>query len=229
MPMAVRDLVGEWFESATRCGRSSPRAAMLLTGLGPRMPGTAGVLLTDVAGNDGGLAGQTVFARGGPGALTTAGRRGAIVRRRSAYRRGGGAGPALRRVGRRRHAGSGENHRCSDGGLILDPKTTLLDLLDPEALGPRLSWRAGNIRQRGATAKVNFALRGLPRSRPLTRTRGVLRGRILLAPSMAASTRSRALAKYGEMADAPLIEATIPSLVDPGLVDESRQERSNTC
>ena len=40
--------------------------------------------------------------------------------------------------------------------------TTLLDLLEPEVLGPRLSWRASNIRQNGATAKVSYALRALP-------------------------------------------------------------------
>ncbi|MEX2546728.1 MAG: NAD(P)/FAD-dependent oxidoreductase, partial [Chloroflexota bacterium] len=71
MPMAIRDLVDEWFESDALRAAIAARG-VLLSGFGPRMPGTAGVLLTDAAGNDGGLCGQTVFARGGPGALTTA-------------------------------------------------------------------------------------------------------------------------------------------------------------
>ena len=51
-----------------------------------------------------------------------------------------------------------------DAGLVVsaaDPKRTLA-LCDPVELGPTMLWRAGNIRQPGATAKVNLALSGLP-------------------------------------------------------------------
>jgi hypothetical protein len=44
-----------------------------------------------------------------------------------------------------------------------DPKRTVR-LLDPVAVGPTMHWRGENIRQPGATARVNFALSGLPRS-----------------------------------------------------------------
>ena len=42
-----------------------------------------------------------------------------------------------------------------------DPKRTL-GLCDPVELGPTMVWRAANIRQPGATAKVNLALSGVP-------------------------------------------------------------------
>ena len=69
--MAVADLVAESFES------DALRAALAWRGVrfgavGPWSAGTAAMLLTDGAGNDGGAAGETVFAKGGPGALSDA-------------------------------------------------------------------------------------------------------------------------------------------------------------
>src|SRR5207247_10665847 len=45
----------------------------------------------------------------------------------------------------------------------LDPKRTLLVLVDPVPLGPTLVWRAGNLRLPGVVGQVNMALAGLPR------------------------------------------------------------------
>jgi phytoene dehydrogenase-like protein len=220
--MAIRDLVGEWFDSDALRAVIASRA-MLLSGLGPRDPGSSGVLVTDVAGNDGGLAGQTVFARGGPGALTdaltgAARARGAEVRTNAAVAR-------VRRNGERVVGVALANGDEIDAGVVvstLDPRTTLLDLIEPEAVGPRLSWRASNIRQRGATAKVNLALRALPEFPAAYGDGRLLRGRLVLAPSMAALDEVARHAKYSGVADEPLIEATIPTLTDPSLVDGSR-------
>ena len=46
--------------------------AISFTALGAWSMGTTAALLADSAGNDGGAAGQTVFAKGGPGALSDA-------------------------------------------------------------------------------------------------------------------------------------------------------------
>lgn len=225
MPMAVRDLVEEWFESDFLRAVIAARAVML-SGLAPRMPGSAGVLLHDTAGNDGGLAGQTVLARGGPGALSDA--------LASAARLLGVAVRTGARVAAVRRSGEGAVGVTLHGGeeidapivvSALDPRTTLLSLLDPEVLGPRLSWRASNIRQRGMTAKVNFAMRALPHFPGAAHDPKVLRGRIVLAPSMKAIDEAARPAKYGEISAEPLIEATIPTLIDPGLVDSARSAR----
>ncbi|MEO6351344.1 MAG: NAD(P)/FAD-dependent oxidoreductase [Candidatus Limnocylindrales bacterium] len=224
IPMAVYDLIDEWFESDALRAVTAARG-VLLSGLGPRMPGTAGVLLSDGAGNEGGLAGQTVFARGGPGALTEA--LAAAARSFGATVR---TGVMVERV---LSDGDGDRARgvVLEGGeeiaapIVvsgLDPKTTLLSLLEPEVLGPRLSWRTSNIRQRGVTAKVNVALRGVPDFPGAREDPRQLRGRIVLAPSMAALERASDPAKYGAAADEPIIELTIPSLADPTLVDVER-------
>ena len=221
LPMAVADLVGEWFESdalrALICAR-----AVQYSALGPRMPGSAQLLLAEAAGNDGGLAGQSVFVRGGPGALADA--------LASAARAFGVDVRSDAEVVGVRHAGdrvqgialaSGEEIDAPVVVSGVDPKQTLLRLLPPEVLGPRLSWRASNIRQRGVTAKVNLALGGLPSFRGLDPAAGAprLRGRIVFAPGMRVLERATDGAKYGRMADEPYLEATIPTLIDPGLVE----------
>ncbi len=71
LPMAVADFVAEAFET------DALRAAIAWRGvrhsfLGPWSAGSTAILLGDSAGTDGGAAGQTVFAIGGPGALSEA-------------------------------------------------------------------------------------------------------------------------------------------------------------
>lgn len=222
LPMSVADLVADWFESDALQAVIAARG-ILLTRFGPRMPGTAAVLLTDSAGNDGGLAGQTVFARGGPGALSAAlasaaRSAGAEIRSSSEVRHVRHSGESVRGV----TLAGGEEIDATVVVSGLDPKTTLLSLLDPEVLGPRLSWRASNIRQSGVTAKVNFALRELPSFPAAGGDSRRLRGRILLSPSMSTLDRAADPAKYGDFSREPLIEVTIPSLVDPSLIDGQR-------
>jgi phytoene dehydrogenase-like protein len=187
LPMAVRDLTAEWFESDALQAAVAARG-VLYTGLGPRAPGTAAVLLTDAASGHGGIAGHSVAAR---------------VRHREEH----AVGLVL---------ASGDE---IDAPLIvstLDPRTTLLDLLEPELLGPRLSWRAANIRQTGVTASVTFELAAVPRFSAAAGDERLIRGRILIAPSMRYLDLASRAARYGESAEDPLIEATIPSLLDGG-------------
>ena len=221
LSMPVADLVGEWFESELLRAVVAARGIQY-TGFGPLAPGTAQVLLADAAGNDGGLAGQSVFARGGPGKVGQA--------LAAAVTAAGGevrTGADVKQVRRRddRVAGvtldSGEEIDAPVVVSGLDPKTTLLDLLEPEVLGPRLSWRAGNIRSNGATAKVNLALADLPRFPGVEEDEAKvrLRGRIVFAPSIAALIAATTPAKYGQLPAEPYMEATIPSLVDAALVE----------
>ena len=71
LPMAIADFVAESFTSesirATLAWRGVRHVAM-----GPWSAGTTKVLLDDAAGNDGGACGETVYARGGPGAVADA-------------------------------------------------------------------------------------------------------------------------------------------------------------
>jgi phytoene dehydrogenase-like protein len=117
--------------------------------------------------------------------------------------------------------GSGEELGAPVVVSGLDPRRTLLDLVDPEVLGPRMGWQAGNLRLGGVTAKVDLALSDLPRFNGLTGADAAqrLRGRIVVAPTLRYLDMATDAAKYGRISDQPWLEATIPSLVDPLLVD----------
>jgi phytoene dehydrogenase-like protein len=220
LPMAVADFVAEAFET------DAVRAAIAWNGVryghvGPWSGGTTAVLLGEAAGNDGGAAGQTVFAIGGPGAvaaaLEAAARAAGVEIRTSARvaaiasRDGRVTGVVLE---------GGEEIPAPIVVSNLDPKRTLVELSDPVTVGPTMRWRAGNYRTPGVVSKVNLVLSRLPRFTAAgDGSDGLLRGRILVAPGIDAMERAFDAAKYGRISDEPIVEATIPSLVDPSLVD----------
>ena len=71
LPQSVADFLEDRLASDALRAAVATRA-IRHTAMGPRMAGTTAVLLTDSAGNAGGAAGETVYARGGPGALAEA-------------------------------------------------------------------------------------------------------------------------------------------------------------
>jgi phytoene dehydrogenase-like protein len=220
LPMAVADFVAEAFET------DAVRAVIAWRGvrgsfLGPWSAGSTAILLGDSAGNDGGAAGQTVFAIGGPGALSEA--LAASARAAGAEIRCGADVTAITaRDGRVSGVvlASGEEIPATAVVSGLDPKRTLVELIDPVTLGPTMRWRATNYRTPGVVLKVNLVLDRLPR---FTAAGGddeqLLRGRILAAPGIDVIERAFDAAKYGRPSDTPVLEATIPSLVDPSLVE----------
>ena len=115
---------------------------------------------------------------------------------------------------------SGEEIAATSVISGLDPKRTLVDLVDPVTLGPTMRWRAGNYRTPGVVVKVNLVVDRLPAfAAAAGADEQLLRGRILAGPGIDAIERAFDAAKYGRTSDTPVLEATIPSLVDPSLVD----------
>jgi phytoene dehydrogenase-like protein len=224
LPMAIADFVAESFETEPVRAAVAMRA-VAFTALGAWSMGTTAALLADSAGNDGGAAGQTVYAKGGPGALADA---------LAGAARGFGAEirTGVEVVGVTTDDGRATGVVLASGDEIaapivasgLDPKRTLLELLPPLELGPNLRWRAGNIRQPGRVARVNLGLSGLP-DFPAAGERADaarrLRGRILVgAISIDDMERAFDASKYGRVSDDLLLEATIPTLVDPSLAPD---------
>ncbi len=220
--MAIADFTAEFFEADPVRATVAARAVQF-TGLGVWSMGTTATFLADTAGTDAGAAGQTVFARGGPGALSDA--LADAAREYGAEIRTSAEVVALTtEAGRVTGAvlASGEELRASVVASGLDPKRTLLGLLPPMELGPNLRWRVGNVRQPGRVAKVNLALSALPRFPAAGEGDDAarrLRGRILVgATGIDDMERAFDASKYGLVSERPLLEATIPSLVDPSLV-----------
>ncbi len=221
LAMAVADYVAESFASdpvrATIAWRGVRHTAM-----GPWSAGSTKVLLDDAAGSDGGASGETVFARGGPGALADA--LAAAARTAGAEIRTGADVVAVTSDADARVTGvalaSGEAIAATAVVAGIDPKRLLTTLVDPVALGPTLRWRAGNLRTAGRSAKVDLVLDGLPDVPAAADDPRLLRGRILVGMTgIDDMERVFDATKYGERADRLVIEATIPSLADPSLVE----------
>jgi len=219
LPMAVADFVAEAFES------DPVRAVMAwrgvrYTAMGPWSAGTTKVLLDDAAGNDGGATGETVYARGGPGALADA-LVAAVRRHGGTVRTGSEVVAVASRDGRVTGVTLATGEEIVADAVVgaVDPKRLLTGLVDPVAVGPSLRWRAGNLRTPGTVAKVNLVLDGLPEVPAATDDPRALRGRILVGfTGIDAVERAFDASKYGRISEEPVLEATIPSLVDPTLV-----------
>jgi len=223
LPMAVADLVQEVFESEAVRGPLATRG-VLYTAMGAWATGTAAVFMSDSAGTDGGSAGSAVFPVGGTGALADALAQAATSL--GVQIRTGAEVGAIRSRGTRAVGVTLADGTELNAPLIVsaaDPKRTAA-LCDPVTLGPTMVWRAGNIRQPGATARVNLALSGLPAFHGGDAER--LSGRIVLGPSIDDVERAMDAVKYGHVAEDPIIEATIPSLTDPSLAPEGKHVMS---
>jgi phytoene dehydrogenase-like protein len=164
-PMSVADLADEWFEHE-RLRTLVATKALFGVFAGPRSAGTAAVLVLRAAA-DGGLVPDTSVPRGGSIALVEA--LAARVRSAGVEVR---LGVEARRVTVERGAAAGVeladgSHLRADVVLSgLDPRRTLLDLVEPEALAPDLAQRAAHIRARGTMARVLLAVDALPAISP---------------------------------------------------------------
>lgn len=214
-PMAVADLVAEWFESDLVQAAIAARA-IHGTAMGPWSAGTGAVLLLGAA-IDPVPGGSSISAAGGPGAVTRAM---ADAAREAGVEIRTGAEVAQILV----KDGAVAGVLLADGTEILapavvsgaDPKRTLLRLVDPIELEPGFITRMRNYRVPGTVAKVNVALRALPTFRGLTGDAAQnLRGRVHVGPGIDYLERAFDASKYGAASEAPYLDIAFPSLADP--------------
>ena len=221
MPMPVADLASEWFESEPL--RATVAAGGILGSyVGPRSAGSAAVLIL-LGASEGQPIASGWFALGGPGrvasALAGAARAAGVEIRTDAE---------VARIDVSDEAATGVT--LAGGETIaaravvsgLDPKRTLLGLVDPIELAPETIRRLQNVRTRGVLAKINYAVSALPRfsslaMREVGEERAAMSGRVRLAPTLDHIERAFDAAKYGALPDEPWIELTIPSIADPAL------------
>jgi phytoene dehydrogenase-like protein len=226
-PMAVADLVAEWFETETL------RATVAARGIfgafaGPLSAGTSTGLLWQAA-MDGHSISPAALVRGGMGALTEALAKAALNAGAEVR-----TGTDVERIEATEERTSkvilktGEEISARAIVSNADPRTTFLKLVDPIALDPNFLQKVRNYRAIGVSAKINLALSGLPRFTGLDggdsqRSQGVdaascrLSGRIHIGPDIDYLERAFDTAKYGNYSPAPYMDIIIPSLTDPAL------------
>ena len=222
-PMAVADLVGEWFENELL------RATVAARGIygafaGPWSAGTSLGLLWQAA-MDGSPIGSASFPKAGmgglSGALANAAKAARVEIRTSArVARIDGAGSTARVV-----LESGEEIESRVVVSNADPRTTFLNLVDPIDLEPNFLLKMRNYRAPGSVAKINLALSGLPSFRGVKEGEK-LRGRIHIGPEIDYLERAFDASKYGEFSPEPYLDISIPSLGDPSLAPAGKHVMS---
>jgi phytoene dehydrogenase-like protein len=113
---------------------------------------------------------------------------------------------------------SGEEIHSATVASNLDPKLTLLRLLDPNDLDPEFVRAIRNFRIEGTSCKINLALNGLPEFTAYPGAPGPHhKATMHICPSIEYVERAWDDAKYGRASERPLLELTIPTMYDPSL------------
>ena len=218
-PMAVADLVAEWFDTELL------RAAIAARGIycsfaGPWSAGTSTGLLWQAA-LSGSPVSSAVLVKGGVGNITQALAKAATA-----------AGAEVRtssEVARIRvHENRATTLELRNGDELqtravvstTDPKTTFLQLIDPVDLEPTFFSKMRNYRTVGSAAKVNLALSALPRFNGISDAAAQLTGRIHVGSDIDYLERAFDAAKYGDYSPYPHLDITIPSLSDDSLAPD---------
>ena len=229
LPMPANDYLNEWFESDALKGTLAA-PALFGNQLGVRGAGTTFMLLYQHTG--GFLRRRAVV--GGMGQLSTA--LAAAAEEHGAEIRLGAAVDHILLA----HTSMGDDDQAAgvvladgteiQGNIVVsnaDPRRTFFGLVGPTNLEPRFMNHVRNIIYRGVTAKINLALSGLPQFNGQTDA-SQLSGCIRISPSLEYLERAYDAAKYGNPSPNPILDMTIPTLLDPALAPDGQHILSIT-
>jgi phytoene dehydrogenase-like protein len=215
----ARPILDRWFESE-QLKATLATDAVIGAMAAPSMPGTAYVLFHHVMGETNGKRGVWGYVRGGMGGLTqalagAARDLGVDIRCDAEVARilvndGVVRGVAL---------ANGDEFAAPVVASNLDAQVTFTRLLDSKILPPAFAEAVGRINYDSASLKINVALAELPDfvACPGTAPGPHHRGTIHICPDQDYIERAFDDAKYGRPSQAPILECTIPSVVDPSV------------
>ena len=226
-PMAVADLVSEFFETELL------RALVAARGIygafaGPWSAGTSLGLLWQAA-MDGSAIGSASSPKGGMGGLTTAianaaKAAGAEIRTSAHVSTVTGVDGDVPKV----VLEGGEEIESRAVVSNADPRSTFLNLVDPVDLDPNFLLKMRNYRAPGTSAKINLALDGLPAFSGVNGNdpKSKLSGRIHIGHEIDYLERAFDASKYGEFSTEPYLDINIPSLGDASLAPAGKHVMS---
>lgn len=215
----ARWILERWFESE-QLKATLATDAVIGAMAAPSMPGTAYVLFHHVMGETNGKRGVWGYVRGGMGGLTQALARAAGQLQveircdaevaRILVRNGAVAGVAL---------ANGNEFLAPVVASNADARITFTRLLDPKDLPTDFNAAVDRINYDSASLKINVALGELPNFRacPGLEPGPHHRGTIHICPDQDYIERAFDDAKYGRPSQRPILECTIPSVVDPAV------------
>jgi len=226
LPMSIADLLNEYFENDHLKGVLASEG-IFGSFYGPRSPGSVYIMLYLRIGR-GDQAQQWPLMRGGMGTLSqaiaqAAQKNGVEIRTGAEVARISIQGGSARGV----VLANGEEIQSRIVVSNADAKRTFLKLVEPTHLDPHFLLSVRNIRARGVSAKVNFALERYPKWNGLKDD--FIPVVTVIAPNMNYLERAFDDAKYGEYSRAPFLDIVVPSVADSSLAPSGKHVMSVYC
>ncbi len=224
--MSCADFLDQFFENELVKAHYAG-SSIIGTGLGPRSPGSAYVLLHHYMGEIDGNIGAWGFVRGGMGAIsralaaafqsyggeirTDAGVEQIIVKN------GVAVGVALE---------GGEEVHAPTVVSNMDVKRTFLASMDPKDLPDDFLTAVRNFKIRGSSGKLNIALDGLPDFRGVPADCPALQGDLHVTDTIDGFERAYDDWKNGLWSRRPYVDMMIPTLLDPTMAPPGKHYMS---
>jgi phytoene dehydrogenase-like protein len=223
---SAADFLDDYFESDILKGYLSS-SSIIGTKVGPRSQGSGLVLLYHNIGEHDGVFGSWAFHKGGNGGFTKV-----LAKAAQAF----GAEIILEAPVANVITSNGkatgvvlEDGTEIEAGIVvsaIDPRRTFLQLVDPRELPSDLVENIQRFRFQGTSAKVNFALDGLPKYPALGDRGDQYRGFTNIGPSIDYLERAYDDAKYGWYSSRPYIDGAIQSTIDPDMAPPGKHVMS---
>ncbi|HLK96114.1 MAG TPA: NAD(P)/FAD-dependent oxidoreductase [Nocardioidaceae bacterium] len=224
---SAADFLDDYFESDILKGFLAS-SGIIGTKVGPMSQGSGLVLLYHSMGEHDGHFGAWAFHKGGNGGFTQV-----VARAAQAF----GAEimldapveTVLTKDGKAVGVALADGTEIAADVVVsaLDPRRTFTQLVEPRELPGDLVESIDRMRFQGTSAKVNFALDGLPRYPALGDRSDQYRGFVNIGPSMEYLERAFDDAKYGWYSQRPYIDCAIQSVVDPDMAPPGKHVMSS--
>jgi phytoene dehydrogenase-like protein len=223
---SVADFLDDYFESDILKGYLAS-SGIIGTKVGPMSQGSGLVLLYHSMGEHDGSYGTWGFHKGGNGGFTQV-----VARAAQAYgaeiRLESPVEAVLTNEGRATGVALADGTELSAPIVVsaLDPRRTFLELVDRRELPGELVENITRFRYQGTSAKVNFALDGLPVYPALRDRIDQYGGFVNIGPTMEYLERAYDDAKYGWYSSRPYIDGAIQSVIDPDMAPPGKHVMS---
>jgi phytoene dehydrogenase-like protein len=223
---SAADFLDDYFESDILKGYLAS-SGIIGTRVGPMSQGSGLVLLYHSMGEHDGHFGAWAFHKGGNGGFTQV-----LARAAQAYgaeiKLESPVEAVLTKDGRATGVALADGTELSADVVVsaLDPRRTFLELVDPRELPSELVENINRFRFQGTSAKVNFALDGLPPFPALAGRSDPFSGFVNMGPSLEYLERAFDDAKYGWYSSMPYIDGAVQSVVDPDMAPPGKHVMS---
>lgn len=224
--MSIADFLDQYFENdlvkAHYAGSS-----IIGTGLGPRSPGSAYVLLHHYMGEVDGNIGAWGFARGGMGAISNA-LAGACQSHGGKIRTDADVAQIIVKGGKAIGVALADGEEIHARTVVsnMDFKRTFLKAMDPNDLPEDFLKSVRNFKIRGSSGKLNIALDGMPAFNGVPADCPALQGDLHVTDTIESFERAYDDWKNGMWSRRPYVDMMVPTLTDPTMAPPGKHYMS---